>query len=181
MIALASLGEELALLPHCRAFVAHWERWRQGNPVPRRGDVRPEELQSGMHASLILEVETRERAIFRVAPSAIESRIGHSRRGVNFIDAGTPEGREERMNRLWNAVQVPCGTLTRNTSLLADGRVLRYTTLLLPVTWRPEAPPRLLYGSVDMHEDAGWLETSRIVSSPTPSDCTYIDIGFGGP
>lgn len=179
---LEAMADDRNTFVNGRTLARHWILWRGGGDVPVRSEIRPEDLGGVLASSMIMEVEDRERVVLRLAPSVLEERIGRSQRGVNFTSTNMREGREERLRRFWNAVSLPCGTFTRNHSLLADGRKIAYVTLMLPLTREAGAPPRLLIGSIDLIEsEEVWREPSDLIETPPAKECTYVDLGFGTP
>ena len=112
MVDLTTCAEMLRASPHRLALLEAWLGWRGDELVPYVGDVKAEDLGTAIGYVSVLEMQSPDRAIFRLVGEWYDRVTEQELLGENFIDMVAEEHRQPRSKRVWNIVSVPCGILS---------------------------------------------------------------------
>ena len=166
----------------CRAFANAWQAWRGDELVPRRSNVRLEEIARQLHLVSVIEVISPETARFRLAGSALSQALGIELTGLNYFDFTPPEERGPRIARTQNLVEQPCGSHFIFPIAYSSGRTVQTEILSFPVRPNdPSAPPQIFGISVAL-ENIGMDGTvEEPTQLPLPEGFQFVDIGAGVP
>src|SRR5690606_12965024 len=66
------------------ALFQYWNRLRNRRPAPRRTEIEPADIKTLLADTLILERDTRNEAVFRLAGTRLCSTYGRELRGFSF-------------------------------------------------------------------------------------------------
>lgn len=102
--------------------------------VPRKGDIRPEQLGRSVARIIIYDYEDRDTIRFRLAGTYFRGVHGRELTGTNFLDLMTGEDRARTSKRLFGMIGHPCGILTVDTSRFESGRAGEFLSFGLPLT-----------------------------------------------
>ncbi len=99
---------DFADYPEFHRFIAAWESWRGLRKVPRRSDVRLEQIQSGLPNTAIFDMCSHTDIRCRYVGSAFTDIYGHDYTGKNYLELTEPHDREARSARMFSVVEQPC-------------------------------------------------------------------------
>lgn len=63
----------------------YWNRLRRGRPAPARSEIEPSDIRALLADTFILEMDSRENAIFRLAGTRLCALFGRELRGFAFL------------------------------------------------------------------------------------------------
>ncbi len=166
----------------CRAFAHAWQAWRGGNLLPKRSDVRIEDIARQLHLVSVVEVVSPEAAIFRLAGTALCNAMGIELTGLNYFDFATPEERGPRIARTLKVVEQPCGSHFVFPIAYSSGRTVRSEVLSFPVQPDdPSAPPQVFGIATALEETTLDRPIAEPNILPLPEGYQFVDIGAGVP
>ncbi|MEQ9640413.1 MAG: PAS domain-containing protein [Alphaproteobacteria bacterium] len=171
----------LADAPACLAFAEAWERWRGDKLVPTRDDIRPERLGAAMRATTVLHVEAPDRITIRLASVNYELLLGHSAKGINFVELAAPQHRQMRIERHQNMIRTPCGGLARSRVVPPNGLTVMARNLILPVASGPDGPIDFVYNVAHVERPRPLADNGERDIAPLAAEFDYLDIGAGLP
>ncbi|MBT5194373.1 MAG: PAS domain-containing protein [Rhodospirillaceae bacterium] len=166
----------------CRAFVEAWQKWRGSDLVPRRAQVRLDDIAPQLPWLSLLEVKSKAEAIYRLSGSLIDETLGINLTGKNFIETAPPEQRALRGERTWAVATAPCGSLFQIPIEYTSGRRLPSEIISLPVA--PDDPGAAMQTfSICAIADNTLVERPSIAPGhiPMSQEYRFIDIGAGIP
>jgi len=166
----------------CRAFAKAWQNWRGGETVPRRADVRLEDIGRLLQLVSVIEVVSQELARFRIAGTALCEALGFELTGLNFFDFATPEARAPGIARTHQVAGQPCGSHYLLSITYSSGRTVPTEIVSFPV-WPddPSAPPQIFGLSMALEEmrlEGPASESNQLFRG---EGFRFIDIGAGVP
>jgi hypothetical protein len=145
------------------ALFQYWNRLRDGRPAPRRTEVEPADIKTLLADTFILEKDTRDEALFRLAGTRLCAIYGRELKGFSF-----PSLWREKDQRLM--ARLTHGVLRQKSVLLLgyegftrSGRSNRFELLALPLDGGAEHPRCL--GAISMAEKPFWLGAEPIVDA----------------
>ena len=86
-----------------------WQRWRGGDIMPRRSQIKTNDLPDLMRGMMLLEALAPDRFIFRFSGSLYQDIYGFDFTGMNYLEITEASVRELRSRRLWSLVEQPAG------------------------------------------------------------------------
>jgi hypothetical protein len=168
--------------PECRAFAEAWQGWRGAELVPRRAQVRLEDIVKILPMVSVVEITSPEVATIRLFGTALYDAMGVDLTGLNFFDMITPEFRALRVARTCQSASQPCGSLYTRCMVYQSGRAVLTEGLALPVMPNdPSAGPQNFVVSMaldDPRMDGGAADPGQL---PMPENFRFVDIGAGVP
>jgi len=163
-------------------FVAAWDRWRGGETLPLRQQLILDDIKSLLPLTMLLEVQSEEKIIFRLAGSMIDGFLGVPVTGKNYLDYAPPPHNAIRAERMRRQADHPCGARSVLAMKVSGKYELRIELIALPV--RPDDPvlPMQLICL------ASPIGDRLVVADPTMAPLRggaalyqYFDIGAGTP
>lgn len=179
-ISLAELRDTLQDYRYALRMLEVWLEAREDEIVPVYQSLRPEQFGGAMPRISLMETEARDRVVVRIAQTFLETIVGASLRGRNFVEMAPPALRETRMHRFEQIGKVPCGALTMNRVKLKTDGGFDLVGLTLPVARDSDGETALTVTCLDWHGDYALHEVPR-ANFPVSPDATYIDLGCGVP
>lgn len=145
----------------------YWNRLRNGRPAPDRTEIEPSDIKTLLADTFILELDSRQEAVFRLAGTRICSVFGRELKGFSFVS-------------LWNERDVSmisklAGDVFINQSVVIvsfiaqskGGRELDFEVLLLPLAGGRENQRAL--GTIVAEKRPFWLGVDPIVDCKATS------------
>ncbi|MDP7548835.1 MAG: PAS domain-containing protein [Alphaproteobacteria bacterium] len=166
----------------CRDFAQAWQDWRGTELIPRRFEVRIEEIVELLPLMTVMEVISPEAATFRLAGTALSEGLGFELTGHNYFDMAPPDTRALRVARTWQVATQPCGSLFLCSIIYQSGRAVPSEVLTLPI-WpnEPSVRPHLFAVSMALEETRMEGPASEANQLPIGEGYQFIDIGAGLP
>lgn len=164
-----------------RLLLGHWLEARGDDPTPTRAGIDPGVLKSALPQIFMLNMVDPETAIYRLVGTAHRARWGIELTGHVWGEFLDDAQRIERTQRLWRAVEQPCGFAARYEVVFTSGAHDPVETLLLPL--RPNDPsgcPILIGVSISTRQ-VEWVNQPGSVASRTAERFRYVDLGYGVP
>ncbi len=165
-----------------RELFAYWDRIRDGETAPRRGDVEPGEIRRILADTFILEVVGRGDYLVRLAGTRMCSLYGREIKGAPFLGLWSDEDRETIVTIVSGVCQDAAGAVIDVDLVSARGRSVASEFLLLPLRHGAASRDRIL-GSCAAHRRPYWFGTDPIVRQTiTASKLVWPDEhprGFG--
>lgn len=158
--------------PISQTLYAYWNEVRKDRPAPRRFEIEPAHFASILPHTFILERIDSETFRYRLAGTALAQMFGCELRDANFLHNFEP-GYRETVERLLATVTLHCGAgVLTNTAAAADGRVIGFEVVLLPLVHTRGGVDRVV-GAVSPAQDIDWQESEGL-SSWTLQDSQVI-------
>jgi hypothetical protein len=133
----------------------YWDRLRAGRAAPRRTEIEPADIKSLLADTFILEQDSREEAIFRLAGTRLCAIFGRELKGFSFPSLWTDKD-QRLVARLASSAFHPGNVVVitfQGTS--TQGRQSAFELLLLPLDEVNESPRTL--GIATAAEKPFWL------------------------
>lgn len=164
-----------------RILLGHWLDIRGAEPVPRRADIDPGVLIRALPHVFMLNMVDAETVIYRLVGTAHRARWGIELTGHVWGEFLETAQRVERAQRLWQAVEQPCGFTARYDVVFASGAHDPVETLLLPL--RPNDPSGcpIMIGTGNSRRQIEWVNQPGSIASRTPEVFRFLDLGQGIP
>jgi len=132
--------------PSVRELYDYWNAQRGLRAAPERSDIEPGAIRRALADTFILAYDTGTGHSFRIAGTRLCAAFGRELRGAAFIDLWDHESRQ-RMHDLLGVVTRECvGVVAGARGRSAEGAVLDFELLVLPLRHRTAADARLLGG-----------------------------------
>ena len=94
-----------------------WCRWRGRELMPRRSQIKTNDLPDLMRGMMLLEAQGPDRFIFRFSGSLYQDIYGFDFTGMNYLEITDSSVREIRSRRLWSLVEKPVGAVWTTPSV----------------------------------------------------------------
>jgi hypothetical protein len=167
---------------HGRRLLGAWDRWRGDDLLPQRRQVVLDDIKDLLALTMLLEVESDDQIIFRLAGSMVDAFLGTSVTGQNFLDYAPDSHRGIRAERMLRQVAHPCGARSVLNVDLAGGYQICLELVALPV--RPDNPNQ----PMQLISVGAAIADRVTVNDPTMAPLRggaavyqYFDIGAGVP
>jgi len=132
--------------PSVRELYDYWNAQRGPRAAPERSDIEPGAIRRALADTFILAYDTGAGHSFRIAGTRLCAAFGRELRGSAFIELWDRESRH-RMHDLLGVVTRECvGVVAGAHGQSAEGAVLDFELLILPLRHRTAADARLLGG-----------------------------------
>jgi len=142
--------------PSARELYDYWNARRGLRAAPERSDIEPGAIRRALADTFILAYDSGTGHAFRIAGTRLCAAFGRELRGAAFIDLWDQESRA-RMHDLLGVVARECiGVIAGARGRSAEGTVLDFELLLLPLHHRAAADARLL-GALAPQEVPHWF------------------------
>lgn len=166
----------------CLALANAWQRWRGDKLLPRRAQVRIEEIKPLLPGITILELRSTDELIFRLAGTKISETLGVELTGRNYVDFAPPQDRARRVGRaMWQGRQ-PCGAYFLLPIPFASGRVVMSEVLSLPTLPNENGGPmQLINMNCALDDTTLQVPLADPDRFSTAVDFRFVDIGGGTP
>jgi hypothetical protein len=125
------------------AVLSYFNRVRNGESAPLRGDIDPQALKTVLPDVFILEMEDTGGFRFRLAGTRVCSILGQEARGRNFVDYFAPSHRHKMKLAAESVLANRAPLLVDVNGMMEGEQTLTYEMLLLPLRSRPEICDRL--------------------------------------
>jgi len=179
MIDLESCAELLRDSPHRLALLNAWLGWRGDDLVPAVVAIKAEDLGSALGYVSVLEVQSPDRAIFRLAGAWYDEVADRDLVGENYNDLIVEERRSTSRERIWNKASVPCGAVALSKLVRPSGQEVLVRGLMLPVNPSTPQEPMKIYAAVDVLAKASQGAGDNISEYAAAYEFDYVDIGHG--
>lgn len=164
----------------CRTLLDTWLEWRGSRIQPDHADIDPLPLKYVLSRIGVLEVRSRDVAIYRVAGTAFRDTIGFDPTGKNAMELVEGDSRARRAYRLNELVLRPCGYRSEAIFSYSTGLTDMVESIGLPLrSERPEILGFIIF-TLESIEGRRWQNmtaTSRINTYPETFE--FLDIGAG--
>jgi hypothetical protein len=152
-----------------RELYSYWNRLRAGRRAPERSDLDPAAVRTLLGDILILEFNTRERHVVRLAGTRVCTLLGRELKGQAFSDCFAQEDRQDLTAMLDHVAAAAQPAVSGIRGETVDGRSLNLEFLTLPLRHRGRTHARLL-GALTALETPYWagltpLARLRLVTS----------------
>jgi hypothetical protein len=168
--------------PANRDFIAAWQRWRGERPLPRRSDLRLEEIKPLLGMIALFEPRAPGHIHVRVAGTGLRQYLGFEMTGMNYLEVTAAADRAVREYRVRQMTGQPSGGVLRYRLAVSDGRQFAAEVVSLPLDPDRPGQPRLLLS----HTATMALQREPLVDAATgavrlPDEFGFVDLGFGLP
>lgn len=174
---LSRLGTEQA-----RRLATAWDGWRGPNLLPSRADLELDGIKDVLSLVMLLEVQSAEAIVFRLAGSMIDAFLGVSVTGTNFLDYAQAPHRTLRAERMLRQVAQPCGARSLSSFSFSGGYEVPIEIVALPV--RPNEAGRAMQLIAVAAAMADHVTLTDPTTAPLRGGAAvyeYFDIGAGVP
>jgi hypothetical protein len=167
---------------NCQSLAAAWALWRGEKLMPRRSEMRLEEITEILPWIALVDVFSATEISFRLAGTMIREILGIELTGRNLLELTEPEHRASRGARTLQTATQPCGAIWIWEIAFA-GRLSRPVEILsLPLQPNREGrPPQMLnvFGLFDSKIRP--LAIDRFQELAATEQHSFIDVGAGVP
>ncbi|MBT5895489.1 MAG: PAS domain-containing protein, partial [Rhodospirillaceae bacterium] len=126
------------LTGNCQNLADAWVAWRGDGLLPKRSDMRLEDISGILPYVCLVDVISETEIIFRLAGTMMREIIGVELTGRNLLELTEPEYRAKRGARTMQNATLPCGALWIWEIAFAGQESRRTENLSLPV--KPDEP-----------------------------------------
>lgn len=166
--------------PETRQLLKLWRHFRGEQRLPRRDDIRMEELADFSENLFILDIESDDHFIVKQIGSAIADRFGGMDIvGLNILEMTQPVFRERMKSRVHLIFELGYAACTHTSLPAADNIIKRTENLMLPV--EPDIGQfRQVFGAlyyVDGRDETTHHATG--LNQLQVMDESFIDLGSG--
>ncbi len=146
-------------LASTRELFAYWDRCRGDRPAPDREDIEPGAIRRLLGDVFMLDLEPGCGHPFRLAGTRLCSAFGRELKGTPFFPLWTDVGPIRDL--IATLTDETAGAVASVTGKNAEGGLLAFEMLLLPLGHRGRMPARIL-GSLAAREMPWWLGAKPI-------------------
>lgn len=160
----------------------YWRALPRDGLVPGKSDLNPARILPLLPHIVMLELESRE--MFRLTLVGTEHgiRCGEEMTGGNYLDRVNPATKSHTVERMWQTIAHPVGSLYTYDEVARSGRRARIESLHLPLADEAGRPRYIVALAKEMNAEGYELNplsehtyTAKVVSH------RYLDIGAGVP
>lgn len=147
-----------------RELYSYWNRLRAGRSAPERSDLDPAAVRNLLGDILLLEFNTRERHVVRLAGTRVCTLMGRELKGHALTDCFAHEDRQDLTAMLDNVAASAQPAVSGIRGETIDGRSLNLEFLALPLRHRGRTHARLLAAMTSLEAPywAGLTPLSRL-------------------
>ncbi len=165
-----------------RRFVACYQSGQQNGPIASQSDISMRDLASLLPRITLLEAESPDRIVFKIAGQNIIDSLGFNPKGQNFLDFLDPSLRQTSAEGHELMHSHPCGYYMVYENIYASGYRKVMETLTLPIHKSPGSTEKLFtschFEYQHSEQPANPGETAMVVNWQTNA---FVDIGAGEP
>lgn len=166
----------------CRSLAKAWQRWRDGNLLPRRDHIKIGEIKRLLPGITILELHSADELIFRLAGTMITETLGIELTGRNYLDFAPKKDRARRGGRAMAQGRQPCGALFLLPIPFPSGRVVPTEVLSLPCLPKNDGEPiQLITMNCALDSTTLLSPAANPERFSTANEFRFVDIGAGTP
>jgi hypothetical protein len=137
-------------------LVGYWSRLRSGRDVPDQTDIDPRSIKRLLPYVFILDAESPNRPIYRLAGTAICERFGFELKGTGFLAHWEAQSSMALGSLLQQALNLRQPVCLTSIGATADCGMVELETVLLPIKFGENGPTRFL-GMIQILSDVTQL------------------------
>ena len=167
---------------NCQSLAAAWPVWRGEKLMPRRSDMRLEDIAGILPWITLVDVFSETEISFRLAGTMIREIMGVELTGRNLLDLTEPENRAPRGARTVRTAKQPRGAIWIWRVAFAGQSSRPVEILSLPLRPNREGrPPQMLnvFGMFDSDNPPPAADQFQQLAAAEQHN--FIDIGAGVP
>ena len=130
--------------PSVRELYDYWNAQRGLRAAPERSDIEPGAIRRALADTFILAYDTGTGHSFRIAGTRLCAAFGRELRGAAFIDLWDQDSRHSVHDLLGVVARECIGVVAGARGSSAEGTILDFELLLLPLQHRTAADARVL-------------------------------------
>ncbi|MBT4486784.1 MAG: PAS domain-containing protein, partial [Rhodospirillaceae bacterium] len=159
-----------------------WRSWRAEGVLPRRASMRIEDIKALLPGIAILELNSPDELVFRLAGTMMSETLGFELTGANYLDFAPPSDKANRAARAMRQGQQPCGAHFILPMPFSSGRVVMSEVLSLPILPNEDGRAMQLITMNSALEDTkAKLPTAHSKRFAMADEFRFVDIGAGTP
>lgn len=169
-------------VPENQRLAAAWSSWRTGPNLPRRSDIRLQDLKAMLDKVSLVEVAGPDDMRIRVAGTGLREYLGFELTGTSYRDITPPDLWPTRRFRVLAMIEQPCGGLSLFGERFVSGRNATIELLSLPIAHDHSGRGQFIIAHAGLRETP-----SDLVATPDnrrmrlADTFRYLDIGNGTP
>jgi hypothetical protein len=130
--------------PSVRELYRYWNAQRGLRAAPERSDIEPGAIRRALADTFILSQDATHGHSFRIAGTRLCAAIGRELRGTAFINLWDQESRRNINDLVAAVTRESIGAVAGARGCSADGDVLDFELVLLPLRHQTETDARVL-------------------------------------
>ncbi len=167
---------------NCRRLIDAWKPWRGENLVPRRADMRLEDITEILPWIAVADIISETEVTIRLAGTMIREVLGVELTGRNLLELTEPEHRAARGARSARLAAQPCGAIWIWNLAFADQHSRPAENLCLPMRPNADGRPMQMLNVFGMLSSEYPPQAINHYQQVAPSaQHSFIDIGAGIP